>query len=96
MNSVGIIGFGRFGKVLANILQKGFFIKAYDPNPIDAFPGVEFTDLESVLKEKVVFIVVPIRHFESVILDISPNLNDGTTIIDVCSVKKHPVDISTL
>jgi len=93
MNSVGIIGFGRFGKVLANILQKGFFIKAYDPNPIDAFPGVEFTDLESVLKEKVVFIVVPIRHFESVILDISPNLNDGTTIIDVCSVKKHPVDI---
>jgi prephenate dehydrogenase len=93
MNSVGIIGFGRFGKVLANILQKGFSIKAYDPNPIDAFPGVEFTDLESVLKEKVVFIAVPIRHFESVILDISPNLNDGTTIIDVCSVKKHPVDI---
>ena len=28
MNSVGIIGFGRFGKVLANILQKGFTIKA--------------------------------------------------------------------
>jgi prephenate dehydrogenase len=93
MNSVGIIGFGRFGKVLANILQKGFSIKAYDPNPIDAFPSVEFTDLESVLKEKVVFIAVPIRHFESVILEISPNLNDGTTIIDVCSVKKHPVDI---
>ena len=93
MNSVGIIGFGRFGKVLANILQKGFSIKAYDPNPIDAFPSVEFTDLESVLKEKVIFIAVPIRHFESVILEISPNLNDGTTIIDVCSVKKHPVDI---
>lgn len=27
MNSVGIIGFGRFGKVLANILQKGFTSK---------------------------------------------------------------------
>ena len=93
MNSVGIIGFGRFGKVLANILQKGFYIKAYDLNPNDAFPGVEFTDLKSVLKEKVVFIAVPIRHFESVILEISSKLNDGTTIIDVCSVKKHPVDI---
>ena len=93
MNSVGIIGFGRFGKVLANILQKGFYIKAYDLNPNDAFPGVEFTDLKSVLKEKVVFISVPIRHFESVILEISSKLNDGTTIIDVCSVKKHPVDI---
>ena len=93
MNSVGIIGFGRFGKVLANILQKGFYIKAYDLNPNDAFPGVEFTDLKSILKEKVVFIAVPIRHFESVILEISPKLNDRTTIIDVCSVKKHPVDI---
>ena len=27
MTSVGIIGFGRFGKILANILQKGFTIK---------------------------------------------------------------------
>ena len=93
MNSIGIIGFGRFGKVLANILQKGFSVKTYDPNPIDAFSGIEFTDLKSILKEKVVFIAVPIRHFESVILEISPKLNDGTTIIDVCSVKKHPVDI---
>ena len=24
MNSIGIIGFGRFGKILANILQKEF------------------------------------------------------------------------
>ena len=93
MNSVGIIGFGRFGKVLANILQKGFSIIAYDLNPNDGFHGVEFTDLESILKEKVIFIAVPIRHFESVVHEISPNLNDGTTIIDVCSVKKYPVEI---
>ena len=93
MNSVGIIGFGRFGKVLANILQKGFSIKVYDSNPIDTFPGVEFTDLESVLKEKVIFIAVPIRHFETVVKEISPQLSERTTIIDVCSVKKHPVEI---
>ena len=49
MNSIGIIGFGRFGKILANILQKGFAIKAYDPKPIGEFPGVEFTDLGSIL-----------------------------------------------
>lgn len=93
MNSVGIIGFGRFGKVLANILQKGFSIKAYDPNPADNFSGVTFTDLETVLKEKVIFIAVPIRHFESVIQEIAPNLDEGTTIIDVCSVKKHPAEV---
>ena len=49
MSSVGLIGFGRFGKVLANILQKGFAIKVYDPNPISSFPAVQFTGLETVL-----------------------------------------------
>ena len=93
MNSIGIIGFGRFGKVLANILQKGFAIKAYDPKPIGEFSGVEFTDLESILKEKVIFVAVPIRHFESLVKEISPHLSEGTTIIDVCSVKTHPAKI---
>ena len=93
MNSVGIIGFGRFGKVLANILQKGFAIKAYDPKPIGEFPGVEFTDLQSLLKEQVIFVAVPIRHFESLIKEISHHLSEGTTIIDVCSVKTHPTKI---
>ena len=93
MNSIGIIGFGRFGKVLANILQKGFAIKTYDPKPIGEFPSVEFTDLESILKEKVIFVAVPIRHFESLVKKISPHLSEGTTIIDVCSVKTHPAKI---
>ena len=30
INSVGLIGVGRFGKVLANILKKGFNVKAHD------------------------------------------------------------------
>ena len=93
MNSVGIIGFGRFGKVLANILQRGFAIKAYDPKPAGQFPGVQFLDLDTVLNEKVVFIAVPIRHFESVIADISTKLKKETTLIDVCSVKNYPVNI---
>ena len=85
MNSIGIIGFGRFGKILANILQKGFAIKAYDPKPIGEFPGVEFTDLESILKEKVIFVAVPIRQFESLVKEISPHLSEGT----MCALLKH-------
>ena len=76
MESVGLIGFGRFGKVLANILQRGFSIKTYDLNPPDTFTGVEITDLKTVLKEKVIFVAVPIRHFESVIKNIAPYLTE--------------------
>ncbi len=93
MNSVGIIGFGRFGKVLASILQKGFLIKAYDPIANAPFSGVEFVSLDSVLREKTIFIAVPIRHFESVIKNIAPKIHHETTLIDVCSVKIHTVNI---
>jgi len=44
------------------------------------------------LKVKVISIAVPIRYFKSVIKKIFPNLSEGTTIIDVCSVKNHPVE----
>jgi prephenate dehydrogenase len=54
---------------------------------------VAFTDLATVLNEKVIFIAVPIRHFESVITEIAPQISEGTTVIDVCSVKKHPTEI---
>ncbi len=52
MNSVGIIGFGRFGKVLANILQKGFSIKAFDLSSPKLFPNVTFVELDELLKEQ--------------------------------------------
>ena len=92
MNSVGIIGLGRFGKVLASILQKGYQISGYDIEEISPLPGIEFHNLENVLEEDVIFIAVPIRHFKSLIVDIAPRLNKGTTIIDVCSVN----DLSVL
>lgn len=93
MSTVGLIGFGRFGKVLANILQKGFDIRAFDPSPISTFSAVEFTGLESVLREDNIFVAIPIRHFEALINQIAPTLGSGKTVIDVCSVKIHPVAV---
>ncbi len=45
------------------------------------------------MNEKNIFIAVPIREFENIINKISPLLKKGTTIIDVCSVKKYPTEI---
>ena len=95
MNSVGIIGFGRFGKILSNILEKGFMIKAYDLQPSISYNGVQFLSLEKVLEEEVIFIAVPIRYFESLINNISKKIKNQTTIIDVCSVKIYTSSIMT-
>lgn len=74
INNVSIIGHGRFGKVLANLLND-FNVKIND------------------FSCSTIFIAVPIRAFESVIRDIAHKINPNTTVIDVCSVKVHPVDI---
>lgn len=95
MNSVGVIGFGRFGKILADILQKGFFIKAYDVANVSTVPAVKMCMLKEVLAEETVFVAVPIRQFKKAITNIAPQLTDGQTVIDVCSVKNHPVDVMT-
>src|SRR3990167_6883060 len=86
-NKVGIIGYGRFGKVLAEILKSDCSIKIYDKK----FPGMD--TLDEVLTASTLFIAVPIRHFEKTIIDIAPKLQTGTTVIDVCSVKLHPISV---
>ena len=91
MNSVGIIGFGRFGKILSNILQRGFDVKVYDIKPERSLTNIEFVDLEKIIKEQNIFISVPIRNFKNIITEISPKLKNNT-IIDVCSVKIEPVN----
>ena len=51
MNSVGIIGFGRFGKVLANLLKKGIQVKVFDNNSNVYLPGTQFLYKKTILSE---------------------------------------------
>ena len=91
--SIGIIGFGRFGRVLGKILSDDFNVVAYDPIEVKPQFGVELTDLEKVLQQNTIFIAVPIHSFKKVVLGIAPQLPKNCTIIDVCSVKVYPVNV---
>ena len=90
MKTVGIIGYGRFGQVLADLLKNQYEVKVYDPE-------IKNDDLncplEEVLESVLVFVAVPIRSFEAVIQETSQYKLYNTTIIDVCSVKVYPVEI---
>ena len=93
MNSVGIIGFGRFGRVLGQILSDDFEVKVYDKHHQEAMHGVEVTDLNTVLEQTSIFITVPIRDFKDLILSIAPKISKEVTILDVCSVKVYPTTV---
>ena len=68
MKKAGIIGYGRFGKVLADLLINQYEVKIYDPgNKAGKFSA----SLEEVLESVVVFVAVPISAFKEVIQEIS-------------------------
>ena len=93
MKKVGIIGYGRFGKLLVDLLPSNIYeIKIYDSSDISD-DSVKLCSLDEVLQSLIVFIAVPISSFEEIVKEIAQYNLYNTTIIDVCSVKVYPVDI---
>ena len=92
MNKVSIIGFGRFGAMLHSLLSKGFEVDVYDKNSINN-PEINEVSLEEALSNETIFISVPIRDFEDLIVEISDKIAPGKTVIDVCSVKVFPKQV---
>ena len=64
MKKVGIIGYGRFGKVLADLLINQYEVKVYDPQNQG---GELAAQLDVVLESVLVFVAVPICAFLSLI-----------------------------
>ena len=91
MSKIGIIGFGRFGKILAEILSTDNEIFIHDLKGING--KYNKLSLSGIAKCEILFIAVPIREFENIIKSLQKLNLQNTTIIDVCSVKIHPVQV---
>ena len=93
---VGIIGFGRFGPVLARLLSPGYEVLAHDIQDITeraAAVGAKAVSWDQVLTAQTLFLAVPIRHFKEVVAKLVPGMRPGMTLFDVCSVKVYPVTV---
>ncbi len=91
MNNVGIIGFGRFGKILADILNEKFEISVYDENEYShEYKNVSLNEIANC---EVIFLAIPIRNFETLLQKLKYLKLQNTTIVDVCSVKIYPVQL---
>ncbi|NVO56892.1 prephenate dehydrogenase [Rhodobacteraceae bacterium B1Z28] len=95
--SVGIIGFGAFGQLIAKHLNQKFKLLAYDPSPhlgedVSKL-GVTLASLDQAAKCDVIVIASPVSSFESVVKSISAICRPGAIIVDVGSVKVEPSEI---
>ena len=92
--TVGLIGFGRFGRLVARFLAPRVKVLVHDARSIHPGPAsknVEIKSLRTVAAQKLVVLAVPISVLESTLLEIRPFVTPGALILDVCSVKVWPI-----
>jgi prephenate dehydrogenase len=91
---IGIIGFGRFGKLVSHYLSQDLDVFVYnrsDKSPEISRTGARPASLETVCRQDIVIPCVPISTFRDNLKTMAPLLKPGALVIDVCSVKEYPV-----
>jgi len=94
--TVAIIGFGRFGQLIVDILLKYSRAKVILISSKKlklSHKNLTLEPVSGVKKADIIIPCVPISCFESVIKQISSLIKKGAVIMDVCSVKVLPVQL---
>ena len=90
MKTVGIIGFGSFGKFLAEKLSSYARVKVYSQS---GRTSSWMVTLEEVVDVDYLVLAVPLDAYAEMLEAIKPIVKPHTVIVDVCSVKVKPVEM---
>lgn len=87
IRTIGLFGFGAFGRLLARHLAPHFDLAIHDPL---LSPGPGFGRLEEAARADLVILALPVGNMRGVLRQISPHLSPGAIVADVGSVKLVP------
>ncbi len=88
MKTVGIIGFGSFGRFLAEQLDTRCNVKVFSASGKTSRWGAQ---LAEVAKSDFLIPAVPLEAYPELLKKLHPLLGNNTVIVDVASVKTKPV-----
>ncbi|MGP8263240.1 MAG: prephenate dehydrogenase/arogenate dehydrogenase family protein [Rhodoblastus sp.] len=97
--SIGLIGYGAFGRLAAAHLAPLFPVFAFDPacaakaTPCPTVRGVTLCDAATAAACDLVILAMPVPRLSEAIAAIRAHLRPGATVLDVCSVKVLPAEI---
>ena len=91
--TVTIIGFGRFGKTLYELLKDDFSVTIYQRKKEENNNFPITNDLINAYASEVIFFAVPIQSFENVIEEHKQYFKPDHILIDVLAVKSYPANI---
>lgn len=91
--TVGIIGTGRFGQVLAALLERDeqwSVVFASRSKPID---GKKIVSLRDIARCDIIIPAVPISSFRQTMSELREYIDDSPLIVSVCSVMEMPEEV---
>ncbi len=90
--SIGLMGFGAFGRLIARHLRPHCHLIAFDPAlPADAAAGgIIAADPAEIAACDIVILAVPVASLSEAIATLRPHLRRGAIVVDVGSVKIGP------
>jgi prephenate dehydrogenase len=91
---IGLIGYGRFGRLTVKHLSSDFKVVVHTRDvdkEADVFAaGGRLVSLEEACAQKIVILCVPISAMPATLQQIAPHLANDSLVADVCSVKVYP------
>ena len=97
MKKVAIIGFGRIGQLLAEILQEEFDLtiieKSSEGRQRAKDAHLRTGVLEDIEQSTYIYLAVPISHLSELLTEINPLVGPEQVVIDVCSAIKSGGDL---
>lgn len=97
MNKIAIIGYGRFGALLCDLLAPNYEVAVVENDVArqalvlgKSLKLIDLTDLDSF--DTIIF-AVPISSFENVVATAAQYISNNQLVMDICSVKVHPANV---
>lgn len=97
MKHIAIVGFGRFGELLADLLAPDYTVAVVESDPARRAAatgkGYNAIALQDIAASDTVVFAVPISAIEQVVAEAAPFITPQHVAMDICSVKVHPSNV---
>lgn len=97
MQTAAIIGFGRFGELMASLCAQRFEVVIVENDNakrrVAEQVGYKIISIEDIVDADFIFLAIPISGLEDALNQLAPLLRRDQVVVDLCSVKVYPMQL---